>query len=95
MYPNEEHGHRVIAFMDSWLSYAKNPAAVECPVSNMHIADRNYYTKRILLHHQIAERIERGEFDGLSELNAIEQKYSVITSDFDDLFRKVHGMQRE
>ena len=91
----EQHEQRVIAFMDSWLNFAKNPATVACPVTNMHRRDVEYYSKRILLRHDIEERIDENAYEDLSELHAAQQKYAVIEKDFDDLYRKIHYIAKE
>lgn len=90
----EEIQIRVIAFMDQWLAYAKNAANVQCPVANIHHLDNNYYRKRILQYNDIAVRVDEGRYSSTSELHILMQKYNTIFCDFEDLYRRSHGMPR-
>ncbi len=85
---------QVNVFMDEWFAYAKNQAAVNCPVPFLHENDKEYYCKRILRHHEIAALIDDHNYEDLTELHIMQNKYVAIENDFEQLYRKVHNMQR-
>jgi len=93
METQSEKNERLVAFfIERWKAYARNTAATQIPVRDMHPFDRKYYLKRIEQLERVEEALEK-ETDR-SVINMLRFKRVVIQKDFEELYRKSKNLPK-